>query len=220
MDWPEDVLKGFRSLVSREGGEGDAARKLYEENFQYREEIRKLKDEKEKLNALSDEEYEKYKALNDILKENEIEKPEDLKTNLETAGKTKEELAKIKKQQQHATAAKTLGWNPDVLNRLSDDETEYEVKTRKNSEGEDEQYVVAKKEDKESEVTEDYAKQEFGEAFLPSLKAEASNGTTETKGKQFPSQKSSDSSSADDGDDPVEALINQNKKERGIKAEE
>lgn len=220
VDWPEDVLKGFRSLISREGDEQKAAMKLYDENYEHRRRIRELEAEKEKLNILSDEEFKQYQEFQSVLKDNEIEKPEDLKANLENAGKTRQELAKIKKDQERSTVAKILGWNTDVLNRLSDDDTEYESKTRKNAEGEDEQYVVAKKDGKETEVTEDWAKQEFGEAFLPSLKVEASNGATETKGKQFPSQKSSSSSSADDGDDPVDALINQNKKDRGIKAEE
>lgn len=208
LDWPEDVLKGFRSLISREGDEQKAAMKLYDENYEHRKKIRELEARK----TLTDEEYEQFE------KYKEMGKPDELKTKIEAADTAASELSAIKKEKAINEAAEVLGWNPKVLNRLGSD-LEYEVKTKTGEDGKAVKYVEAKDGDKVIVVTDDFAKEKFGEEFLPSLKKEASNTTAGNQdGKTFPSQSSASSSSSDDGDDLIAGRLEKNKKARGIEA--
>lgn len=215
-DIADQIRKGFESLIKKEGGERDAARTLYEENYQHREEIRKLKEEKEELkkNSLSDEELAEYKELKSILTENEFEKPEDLKDTLKTSVEAKEKLSKLEKEKDNAEVAEIMGWNPKVLNRIGGDK-EYEIKTRQNAEGEDEKHVVVKDGDKEIDLSK-YAKDEW-EDLLPALKV-TENGESgeEQGGKKFASQSSSSDKKGGGEDDPVAARIARNKKARGV----
>src|SRR5665811_2366267 len=137
VDWPDEVLKGFRSLISKEGSEKDAAVKLYEENYEYRKQIRDLKKQAEEANTLTAEEVTLFTAYK------ELGQPAELKTKIEAAETANTELAAIKKEKSVNAAADVLGWNPKVLNKLGG-ELEYEVKTKTDAEGKAVQYVEAK----------------------------------------------------------------------------
>jgi DNA helicase IV len=217
----DQIRKGFESLIKKEGGERDAARTLYEENYQHREEIRKLKEEKEELkkNSLSEEQIAEYKELKAVLTENEFEKPEDLKETLKTSVEAKEKLAKLEKEKSNAEIAELMGWNPKVLNRIGGDK-EYEIKTRQNADGEDEKYPVVKDGDKEIDLSK-YAKDEWSD-LLPALKVTENGeagGEEDKGGKKFTSQNSSSDKKGGGEDDPVAARIARNKKARGLEEE-
>lgn len=212
VDWPPEVIKGFKSLVSKQGGESDAALKLYEENYEHRKRIRELEKEIEDANSLSDEDaelFKKYKELGDD--------PEKLKETLENAEESQKELSQLKREKSNSEVAEVLGWNPKVLNRLSDENAEYEVKTRKNDEGEDEKYVVLKTDDGEKDLKE-YAKDNWSE-MIPALEVNSDNNQQSTEsGKNFTKQKPSGGGKPN-GKSYLKSAIAKNHEAAGLKSD-
>lgn len=194
VDWPDEVVQGFKNLISKEGGEKDAAMKLFEENYEHRKRIRELEGKLEGSNSLSDEEYEQFKAYQEL-----GEDPEKLKERLENAEESQQELSKLKREKSNRDVAEVQGWNPKVLDRLADEDAEFEIKTRKNDDDEDEKYAVIKTEDGEKDLSE-YAKENW-EDVLPALKAsgQSDEGDESKNKKKFSKQKSSSEGKSNEG---------------------
>lgn len=210
---PDDVVEGFRNLISKEGGGKDAAATLFLENKSLRDDRRDLQEKLEQYESIAEdpeelqEKMEAYQELGD---------PEDVKEKLEKGQEAIQERDQLKTKEQNAQVAEVYDWNAKVLNRLSDEDAEYEVKTRKNDEGEDEKYAVIKTEDGEKDLQE-YA-QENWDDMMPALKANGQSGDEKDESsneKKFSKQKSSSDGKSNE-DDPIAARIERNKKKRGL----
>jgi len=211
MDWPDEVRDGFKNLVDRKGGEGDAARKLYEENYELRKEKRALQEKIENVNTLSDEDlksFEAYKEINDD--------PEQLKEVIENAEQDTDKLNRLEREKANADVAEVQGWNPKVFNRLADEGAEYEIKTRQ-VDGEDEKYAVIKTEDGEKDLSE-HAKNDWSD-MMPALKNGSTDTTEEPKGKQFTSQSSASDGKSTKSEGYLDKFKKNNKKAAGLKAD-
>lgn len=214
VNLPDDVVKGLRSLVNKEGGDAKALATLYEENYELRKDKRELQDKIDNGRVLTEEEAEKWDKYQEL-----GEDPEKLEEKIENAESAQQELSKLKREKQHSEVADVYEWNPKVLNRLSDEDAEYEIKTRKNDEGEDEQYAVIKTEDGEKDLQE-YA-QENWDDMMPALKTNGQSNEEEESSneKKFSKQKSSsDSKKNEDG--YLSKWKENNKKAAGLASEE
>lgn len=213
VNLPDDVVKGLRNLVSKEGGSDKALATLYEENYELRKDKRELQDKIDNGTVLTEEEAEKWDKYQEL-----DEDPEKLEEKIENADSAKKELSQLKREKRNSQVAEVQGWNPKVLNRLADEEAEFEIKTRQNDDGEDEKYVVIKTEDGEKDLS-DYAKSNW-EDMMPALNA---NGTSEeneqANRKNFTKQKSSGNGKAND-EGYLQNAIKKNHKAAGIASDD
>jgi hypothetical protein len=213
VTFPPEVLESFKSLVKKEGSDTDAAMKLFSENFEYRNDIRKLKAKIEGAKTLSDENHAEYIALKAILTESGHEKPEDLQASITDFKTAKTELEELKHEKALNEVAEVAGFNPKVLNQLAKGK-DLQVKTRTKDNGVTEKYAVIKDGETEKNLSE-YAKNEWSD-FIPSL--QVAETQTETQGRRTATQTAA---AAQEGaeKDPVKARLERNRKERGISDE-
>ncbi len=145
---PANVEAEFQTLVTRTGNAEATARSLFDENYRLR---RRIRDQKKALEAfetrnpqgsivLHGEALANYRAYE------QLGKPAELKTQLETAKQTATELAAAKVKDARTKAATILKFNPAVLaDRLTIDARELEIRTETGSDGKAKDVVYARK---------------------------------------------------------------------------
>ncbi|MDZ7658072.1 hypothetical protein [Fodinibius sp.] len=211
---PDDVVEGFRNLISKEGGGKDAAATLFLENKSLRDDRRELQEKLEGYQEISEDPEELKKKFNAYQELGED--PEKVKEKLEAGQEAIQKNAKYEREKQHSEVAEVQGWNPKVLSRLADEDAEFEVKTRKNDEGEDEKYGVIKTEDGEKDL-EEYAKENW-EDVLPALQHTGDNENDDEEKnntKNLANQSSSSNGKSNDGG-YLNKWKEENKKAAGI----
>jgi len=171
--WSEEVETAFQRGVDRAGGIEEFARRLYDDNYTQREEIRDLKDKLPTDGSvlLSPEEGEAWEAIA------AIGPIEAVISQLNKSVDTENELNKMKRQATLAEIAEHVApgvkFKPSVLAKLDAEipGLVYEVRTTKNEDGTESKSTVVKYKDGESTKEaplSDFAKDKWGD-FMPSL---------------------------------------------------
>lgn len=198
-------------MVDRKGSEGDAARKLYEENYELRKEKRNIQDKLDAFTDLSEEDIKKLKAYKEI-----NDDPEKLTEIIQNAEKDTDELNSLKREKELRSVAGAMNWNHKALNKLSGDDLEYIVETDNDDEGNPVKKAYVKTEDGRKPLV-DYAKENW-DYMMPALKQ---NGQKEQDGsnrKQLASQSPANGSDANSGG-YMDRFKESNKKAAGLKTD-
>lgn len=179
-----DPAAAFQRLLEKNSNDGlKLASQLFDENFQYRSQIRDLKDKlpKDGTVQLTADEAKQFQAYKDLGVE-----PKDLKAFVEI-GKTAEELKsavekvpelershkELSQMESYREVAATHGYKVPVLKKLMAEhpDASFEIKTDKDKDGKETKVAFIRTGDKELPFTE-FAEQNFAD-FLPALKQDA-----------------------------------------------
>lgn len=154
-----DIAAQIANLVNRQGGPDAALMLLMNENYQYREQNRQLRervpDGAVVLSGDDAQRWRDYQALGQL---------DELRTRLTEREQAQTELATLRTQATIRTVAEAMQWKPSVLERLATNVT-FVAKT----EG-DKTTITVKDGDVETPL-DAYAEKHWGE-FMPALEAD------------------------------------------------
>lgn len=151
-----DLAQHIANLIARQGGHDNALRQLMQENYQYRDQNRQLRERvPDGAVVLSGDDVQRwrdYQVLGQL---------DELRTRLTEREQAQTELATLRTQATIRTVAEAMQWKPSVLERLAGNVT-FITKT----EG-DKTTITVKDGDVETPL-DAYAEKHWGE-FMPAL---------------------------------------------------
>lgn len=212
---PEHAIKGLNNLINRTGGESEAVKLLYDDNFQLREKIRNIEnqlpgDETVVLNDEDAKAWNEYKNLG---------KPDELKTSLEKQKELSQKVSSIERTEKLKSIAEGQGYNYKALEKLAGDDIDFETeKHTVDGKQVDVVMVVHGEGDNKTKTRlSDYAEQNWKD-FMPVLTSDSDKQSQTDKRISYPGQKSA--TNTEGPRNIIDERINRNRQKAGYKVAE